>query len=306
MALGRFEKCCGGLVFVTQDHSSSVPIWQYRLAALLSRSLPRRLGYWLGLRIADYFYWRRPVERHAVQGNLQRIFAARGLTPAGATLPGLARKTFQHFGKYLVDFFRFARLSEEEVKRLVTLENSDALRAAAARGKGVLAVTAHLGNWEVGGAVVAALGYRLHAVALPQSSQRLDRLFNAQRASRGIHVFPLGHAAFGIVRCLKRGEMVALLGDRNFDQHSGRHEFFGAPALLPRGPAWLAAHTGAPLVPIFLLRQEDDTFLLRCHPPIYPEAAGTEEHIRTAWIAALEKEVAAAPWQWFIFDDFWK
>jgi KDO2-lipid IV(A) lauroyltransferase len=291
--------------FVTQDHSSSTYVWLYRLAAVCSRHLPRRFSYWLGLRIADLYYWRRVTARQAVMNNLRRIFAARGVTPAAAALPGFARKTFQHFGKYLVDFFRFAQLTEGELRKFVNLENVEALREAAARGKGVLVVTAHLGNWEVGGAVIAALGYRLNAVALPQSSQKLDRLFNEQRASRGIHVLPLGHAAFGIVRCLKRGEIVALLGDRNFTHQSERYDFFGAPAPLPRGPAWLAAQTGAPLVPSFLLRQEDDTFLLRCHPPIYPEVAGSEDAIRAAWIATLEKEIAAAPWQWFIFDDFW-
>jgi len=273
---------------------------------MLSRRLPRRFGYWLGLRIADFYYWRHSTERRAVMSNLQRIFAARGITPAATALSGFTRKTFQHFGKYLVDFFRYSHLTEAELKKYVNLENMEALREAASRGKGVLVVTAHLGNWEVGGAVIAALGYRLNAVALPQPSKRLDRLFNEQRASRGIHVLPLGHAAFGIVRCLKRGEIVALLGDRNFNHHTERYDFFGAPASLPRGPAWLAAQTGAPLVPSFLLRQEDDTFLLRCHPPIYPESAGSEAAIRTAWIAALEKEIAAAPWQWFIFDDFWR
>lgn len=290
---------------MTQDHSSSTYVWLYRLAAVCSRHLPRRFSYWLGLRIADLYFWRRATARQAVMSNLQRIFAARGITPATTALSGFARKTFQHFGKYLVDFFRFARLTESELRRFVNLENAEALREASARGKGVLVVTAHLGNWEVGGAVIAALGYPLNAVALPQPSKRLDRLFNEQRASRGIRVLPLGHAAFSIVRCLKRGEIVALLGDRNFNHQTERYEFFGAPALLPRGPAWLAAQTGAPLVPSFLLRQEDDTFLLRCHPPIYPEEAGSEAAIRAAWLAALEKEIAAAPWQWFIFDDFW-
>ena len=291
---------------MAQERSNSTQVWLYWLAAALSRRLPRRCGYWCGLRIADYFFYRRTTERHAVIGNLRRICAVRGRAPAEATLPPMARKTFQHFGKYLVDFFRIAHLTEAQVRKFVTVENVAALSAAAARGRGVLAVTAHLGNWEVGGAVVAALGHRLNAVALPQSSQRLNRLFNAQRARRGIRVLPLGRAAFGIRRCLQRGEIVALLGDRNFHPSAERYEFFGAPAPLPRGPARLALRTGAPLVPIFLLRQDDDTFLLRCHPPIYPDVAGSEEAIRAVWLAVLEKEIAAAPWQWFLFEDFWK
>lgn len=279
--------------------------WQYRLAATLSRRLPRRFVYWLGLRVADLYCWRRVAERRAVMNNLARIFAARGITPATAALPGLARKTFQNFGKYLVDFFRFAQLTDAEVRRFVSLEHVDYLQAAVAQGRGVLLVTAHLGNWELGGAVLAALGYRLHAVVLSQRVERLNRLFTQQRESRGMHVLPLGHAAFSIMRCLRRGEMVALLGDRNFTHQAERYSFFGGPAPLPRGPAWLAMHSGAPLVPAFLVRQEDDTFLLRCHPPIYPDVMGSEDAIRCQWISVLEKEIAAAPCQWFIFEDFW-
>ncbi|TAN37745.1 MAG: hypothetical protein EPN23_04305 [Verrucomicrobia bacterium] len=291
---------------MTEDRSSSTRYWLYYLAAVLSRNLPRRLVYWLGLRVADLYYWRRTGDRCAVMNNLARILSARGITLAATALPGLARKTFQNFGKYLVDFFRFARLTDAQLQRFVSLEHMEFLQEAAARGKGVLLVTAHLGNWELGGAVVTALGYRLNAVALPQRIEQLNRLFNRQRESRGVHVLPLGHAVYSIVRCLQRGEMVALLGDRNFTHQTERYDFFGAPAPLPRGPAWLAAHTGAPLVPVFLLRQEDDTFLLRCHPPIYPDTAGSEDAIRAHWLAALEKEIASAPGQWFIFEDFWK
>jgi KDO2-lipid IV(A) lauroyltransferase len=290
---------------MTEDRSSSTRYQLYYWAAVLSRNLPRRFVYWLGLRVADLYYWRRTADRQAVMRNLTRILAARGVAPAAATLPGLARKTFQNFGKYLVDFFRFAHLTDAQLRRFVSLEHVEYLQEAAARGKGVLLVTAHLGNWELGGAVIAALGYRLNAVALPQRVEQINQLLNAHRESRGIHVLPLGHAAFSIVRCLKRGEMVALLGDRDFTNQQERYDFFGAPAPLPRGPAWLAAHTGAPLVPAFLVRQEDDTFLLRCHPPIYPDRAGSEDAIRARWITALENEIAAEPCQWFIFEDFW-
>ena len=290
---------------MTQDRSSSARYWQYCLAAMLSRHLPRRFVYWVGLRVADLYYWRRTADRRAVMSNLSRILAARGITPAAEALPGLARKTFQNFGKYLVDFFRFAHLTDEEVRRLVSLEHLDYLQAAA-RGRGVLLVTAHLGNWELGGAVLAALGYRLNAVVLPQRVARLNRLFTHQRESRGIHLLPLGHAVFAIEHSLQRGEMVALLGDRNFTHQTERYPFFGAPAPLPRGPAWLALRTGAPLVPVFLVRQEDDTFLLRCHPPIYPDTLGSEDAIRSRWISVLEQEIAAAPCQWFVFEDFWK
>ena len=281
------------------------PYWTYRLAAWLSRHLPRLFAYWCGLRIADLFYLGHPADRLAIGNNLRRIFTAQGITPAPAALDGLTRKTYQHFGKHLIDFFRFARLTPEQVRRLVSLEHAEYLAQAQSHGQGVLLVTAHLGNWELGGAVIAALGYRVNAVVLPERVEKVNRLFQQQRQHRGINPIPLGRSPFAIMRCLRQGEMVALLGDRDFTHTGARVSFFGQPAHLPRGPAWLAFKTGAPLLPAFLLRQEDDTFLLRCHPPIYPAQAGSEADIQRQLIAVMEKEIAAAPYQWFIFENFW-
>ncbi|MCX6996110.1 MAG: hypothetical protein NTV49_03260 [Kiritimatiellaeota bacterium] len=279
--------------------------WTYRLAALLSRRLPRLFVYWLGLRLADFFYLFRRHDRQAVIRNLRRIYTAQGITLAAPALEGLARKTFQYFGKYLVDFFRFARLTPAQVHHLVSLEHTDYLAAAQQHGRGVLLVTAHVGNWELGGAVIAALGYRVNAVVLPERVEKINRLFQRQREQRGINPIPLGQSPLALVRCLRRGEMVALLGDRDFTRHGVPAPFFGQPVSLPRGPARLAFKTGAPILPAFLLRQVDDTFLLRCHPPIYPGQEGSVARIQEKLIAVMEKEIAAAPYQWFIFEDFW-
>jgi len=80
--------------------------WTYRIASWLSRILPMKFAYWAGLRIADQYYRRNVKGREAVMSNLRQVLAARGVTPADDTLDGLARKMFQYFGKYLVDFFR--------------------------------------------------------------------------------------------------------------------------------------------------------------------------------------------------------
>jgi KDO2-lipid IV(A) lauroyltransferase len=277
----------------------------YRTVAFMSRLLPQRLAYWVGLRISDQFYRHNHAGRAAVISNLRRVYAARGIVPAEDALQGLARKMFQYFGKYLVDFFRFARLSPEDVRKRVSLEHWEYLEQALQRGRGALIVTAHIGNWEMGGAVLIALGHRMNALVLPQRLEKLSRMFQRQRELRGIRIIPVGQSGFSIIRCLRRGEIVAVLGDRDFTAKDDRVMFFGQPARIPRGPAWLAVRTGTPVVPAFLLRQVDDTFLLRVYPPIYPEEAGSEEALRDRVCRILEKEIGEQPFQWFIFDDFW-
>ncbi|MBP7830710.1 MAG: lysophospholipid acyltransferase family protein [Kiritimatiellae bacterium] len=280
--------------------------WPYRVAAFLSRALPEKLAYWAGLRFADLFYRRDAKGRAAVRENLSQIFRARGVQPAAQALDGLARKTFQYFGKYLVDFFRFARLSPEDIRRRVSIEHQDYLDQAAAAGRGVVLVTAHFGNWELGGAVIAGLGCPVSAVVLPQRLEKLNRLFQGQRERRGIKVIPMGSSAFNLIRCLKKKEFLALLADRDFTGTSDKAEFFGRPARMPVGPAWLSWKTGAPVLVGFLIREVDDTFRLRFYPPILPAAEPSMEAVAARIRAVLEKEIAERPYQWFMFEPFWE
>ncbi|NCC49652.1 MAG: hypothetical protein EOM20_00410 [Spartobacteria bacterium] len=277
----------------------------YKTASILSRALPRPMGYWCGLRLADHFYHTRHKDRAAVINNLTQIYKAQGTIPSKDTLEGQARKTFQYFGKYLVDFFRFSQVTRDEIEHLISIQHNEYFEEVLQREKGVIILTAHFGNWEFGGAVLSGMGYNINAVFLPQNVQKLDALFERQRRRRGVRVVPLGHSASSVIRCLKKGEMVALLGDRDFTPRNDLVEFFGREARMPRGPSWLSWRLGAPILPSFVLRQVDDTFLARFHPPIYPEDMDSEDAIRERICRVLEQEIGENPHQWFIFDDFW-
>ena len=277
----------------------------YAIAAFLSRSFPLPFSYWIGLRIADAFYRSDARGRRAVESNLRRILAHRGVEPAGDSVGGLVRKTYQHFGKYIVDFFRYSCANHEELDGKVSIEHMEHLLGALAEKRGVLAVTAHLGNWEMGGLMLSLLGHPVNAVYRPLGARRLDRVFADQRERRGVKLIPLGRAVRGVLAALRRGEIAAVLADRNFTENGGATPFFGAPARLPLGAAMLSLRTGAPIVPAFMIRQVDDRFLMRFHPPIRPEEEKTVEAIEAKIVAALEDSIGENPCQWFVFEDFW-
>lgn len=96
-----------------------------------------------------------------------------------------------------------------------------------------------------------------------------------------------------------------MLADRDFTAHHHPITFFGKPAHLSSGPARVALKTLAPLVPCFLLRQPDDTFLMRFYPAIVPNASMTESELQERIRDVLEQEIGRNPLQWFMFDDFW-
>ena len=277
----------------------------YRVAQVISRSLPRRFAYWLGLRIADHFYAFDRAGRRAVMANFRQILTMQGIAASDETLRQMARKNFQYFGKYLVDFFKFTRFTPAVIQRLVSMEHIEYLEQAEALGRGVIFITAHLGNWELGGAILASPGRRIHAVFLPQRENKINELFQKHRSQRGLQCIPLGHAARGVMEALKHNECVAMLADRDFTAHHFPILFFGKPAHLSSGPARIAVKTQAPLAPIFILRQPDDTFLLRLYPPIVPNPQTTVAELQERIRDVLEQEIGRNPLQWFMFDDFW-
>ncbi len=277
----------------------------YKLAEWLSRTPPRHFAYWLSLRIADLYFFLDRRGREAVVDNLRRVYAFKRESVTERELGLVARAAFQYFGKYLVDFFRFSRLSEDDIRRLVVVEHPEYVEQARALGKGVILVTAHLGNWELGGAVLASMGYPINAVVLKQPSVKLNEFFQKHRRQRGMTIIPVGHAASAMVSALQRNELVALLADRDYSMRNDFVEFCGAPACLPRGPAWMAERTGAPVVPGFMLRRADDTFVLRLYPPIVPGPELGREAIQQKIGEVLEDGVCGNPSQWFMFEKVW-
>ncbi len=277
----------------------------YWVAGFLCRSVPLHFAYWVSLRISDCYFFFERRGRSAVMANLRQVMAYRDCHPTERELRLTARTTFQFFGKYLVDFFRFQRLNEEDIKRLVTIENPEYIEAAWKSGKGVIAVTAHLGNWEIGGAVLAGMGYPINVVARKQPSAKLNDFFQKHRRKRGMVVVPLGASVKRLIGALRRNEFIALLADRDYSDHHGVTNLCGAPACMPRGAAWLAEKTGAVILPGFVFRKEDDTFLMKLYPPIFPEPGLSQDDIQGRINVALEDAIGAYPHQWFMFQPVW-
>jgi KDO2-lipid IV(A) lauroyltransferase len=278
---------------------------QYRVADVLSFALPRQFAYWIGLRVSGMFYRRDRRGREAVKANLAHIMASKGVRPGDETLDRMTRRTFEAFGLYLVDFFRYRHMTAERVDRMVTIEHPEYLDQLRDCGRGLVLVTAHLGNWELGGVVLVARGIPLNAVAMSHPNRRTDRLFRHRREQRGFRVICLDRAVPGCLAALARREGVALLMDRDYSGTGRNFPFFGKAAHFPVGAATLAIRTESVLFTAFLMRQTDDSFLLKTWPPIEAKRSMQVDELQATLCARLEETVAAYPTQWFMFEKFW-
>jgi KDO2-lipid IV(A) lauroyltransferase len=277
----------------------------YRTVGLLAALLPRRAAYAAARAASAWSYRNRHMVRRTLEENLRIVLEARGRAVSESELGRMVRRNFDNFGKYVVDFFQTGKISPEALDRMVKAEHIEYLEQCMSMGKGIIGLSAHIGNWELGANVLERYGCRVAAVVRPQPTAKLDALFQSRRTGRGIRVLPMGGGASPVSACLKRGEMVALLGDLDFSTKEHRVPLFGKLARLPRGPAVLAARTGSPVLPAFVLRETDDTFRFCLYPPIIPDQFQSIDDIQKRICSVLEEVIGSHPDQWFVFDPLW-
>lgn len=280
---------------------------QMKFAETIGRFMPRQMGYGIARRFADGYVLFDRRGRECVINNLQRIHQHNGTALSRRALRALARENFLNFAKYLVDFFHFLHLSRDRADRLVNFGIvPHVFDDLLAKGKGLITLSAHLGNWELGAAVLAQRGYPINAVALWQPDPKLNELYQTYRANRGIIPIPFGRAARECIAALRRNEIVAVLGDRDYTGSRQTVEFFGQPARLPDGPAKLALATGAPILPIFMVRVQGDTFAYVLGEPIWADRQhDTVDDVVQRMAGELEKVISAHSEQWYLFHDLW-
>ncbi len=172
----------------------------YRIGYLLVMLLPLKFSYGLACLGADICYAAHHKDREAIIKNLETIL---GLKDDRRAYERMARELYRNFAKYLVDFFRFSRLDEEYLKKFVKIEGAQNIDAALAKGKGVIAMSAHIGNWELGGSVIAMLGYPISAVVLTHRNKKIDEFFRRQRLIGKLMPIEIGAAIKECYRVLK-------------------------------------------------------------------------------------------------------
>ena len=202
-----------------------------------------------------------------------------------------------------------ARGRDFAVSTVVRVDGMEHAEKALSRGRGIIAVTAHFGLFELLPVYFASLGIDGRVVGRRSSDEGLDALITKNRERMGYPSVPQ-QAAREILRVLRRGGIVGVLPDQDVDKLPGDFvPFFGRPAYTPTGPATLAVTTGALLVPIFTYRLGPGRHRIAVHPPV-PDPGGEdrEERVRgitAAFTRVIEETVAATPGHWAWVHERW-
>jgi lauroyl/myristoyl acyltransferase len=260
--------------------------------------LPRRLRLGLARRLGRLAQSFLPAERAATQKTLEVMTGARG-----RRLDELTAEVFAEFAMCFSDLITASRRPARIGSYLGAIRGREHLQGFDGP---LISLTAHVGNWELAGRVLAQHSARTtHVVVAVEEARALERWL--RRDGSGLRFVPRSHptVSLNLIAALRRGDAVALQGDRALGNRGDvLIPFFGRPAPFPVGPFHLARAAGVPVLPAFCTLDRDGRYVLRVLPPM-TITRGREEEALGAWVGTLEQIVAEKPTQWFNFFDVW-
>ncbi|MBI5039311.1 MAG: lysophospholipid acyltransferase family protein [Nitrospirae bacterium] len=278
-----------------------------RFVALLSYRLASDIGGLLG-RIA---YFGDARHRHVTLKNLQRAFPDKDIR----SITLIAKKAFENIGRSAGEFIYIATRRPKgllpTLYEWVTIEGRTNLDKAVERGKGVIYLTAHFGNWELLGLSLGANGYPLNVIMRPLDNPKIDRLLTSFRSITGARMIPKKGALKEILKRLRGGEGLAILIDQNISRDEGVFvDFFGTPAATSKGLALMTIRADTPVLPTFIIREGKyrHRLVYGQEIPIYKGGdTGRDVFLNTGnFTRVVESHIRRYPEQWFWMHQRWK
>lgn len=277
----------------------------YKIGAVLALALPVQINYNIAVFVSEIKYFFSFAEKQEMVENLKLVMPNEDT----ANLRAYSKEIFANFSNYLVDFFRFKKLNLEYIKEHIEIIGKNYVDEALKKGRGAILLSAHLGNWELGGAVVGLLGYPINALALDHNNKLVNDFFIKQRQMKNEKNISINFAIRKCLSALNNNELIAIVGDKDFTNNGAIVKFFGKETLLPKGPAVFHLKTGAVIIPCYLIRVKGDNFRLIFEKPVEYTPSGdfdTDIVSLTGCCAArLEAPIRKYIRQWYCFRKFW-
>jgi Kdo2-lipid IVA lauroyltransferase/acyltransferase len=271
---------------------------------LLPRIAALRLGEWIGAGMYCIMSRRRAI-------GYRNLTLAFGETLSDEEKHQILRITFRNLGKSLLEVIHFPKMSRREILEKVTIVGQEHYLAARAKGRGVLCLTAHCGNWEMSSHAQSAAGYPLSIVVRQLDNRWLDHVATKLRTLHGNTLLARKDGLKHILAALKNNASIGILMDQNTLRSKGIFvDFFGKPACTIPVIAVLALRYNVPVIPTFIVRTGFDTHTLYIFPEVALQRTGDARHdiaVNTAHFnQIIEEFIRQHPDQWFWIHNRWK
>lgn len=269
---------------------------------LAVRFFPRRFIFGLSRVLADLgFYLFRRFRRRSMSNLSLALGERHDEREIGAT----ARASLRNFFRDFAEMALVLEAPPEKIRAEIALQGREHLEAALAKGRGVIALSAHIGNFFLVGTRLAAEGFPIYVLVKQAQNGRLSKLLDQYRLEVGqktIHARPRRQAFRRLLQVLRQNGITMVIADEYRSGEGISVPFFGRPVTARRGPATLALRSGAVVVPLYLIREPGAGLKLIIEPELELARSGeiqsdVRENTRlfTQW---LERVVRSYPDQW--------
>ena len=270
--------------------------------------LPEGPSLWLGRQLGWMAFHLDREHRKVALENLSTAFDREKSDQEKYAIAG---RVFRNLGMNAVEFFRMPRMDVEAFKRRVVVEGLDRAQRALEGKRGILLLLSHFGNWELMGFMSKVTGHPIMVIAKPMKNKWVDRWVTGIRMRTGLEVIPAEKAGRKVIRALSQNRVVGILIDQRAKRSEGVWaDFFGKKAPTTPALAVLAMKTGAPVLPVFMIRNGHGKHRLLVKEPIplthtgdikKDVEANTQRLNRT-----VESMVREYPDQWFWVHRRWE
>jgi KDO2-lipid IV(A) lauroyltransferase len=272
------------------------------------RLLPAPMALRLGKGLGRSFYFIDKRHREITLENLKKAYNNK-LSPE--ELKRISLNCFQNLGISAAEMIRMEKWDKTEFLKNLSVEGMEHYQAAIKKGRGLVFIGAHFGNWELLGIAISLLFQKGYMVARKMDNPFIHRKVEQLRTFTGNKVINKNDAFWEMIRLLKKGEAVCVLMDQNVAKREGVFvPFFERPACTNKGLAMILLKTKTPVVPIFIVRRPDGTHRVIVKPEIPLVHSGhLKNDIRqnTAQMThAIEEMIREYPDQWLWMHRRWK
>jgi KDO2-lipid IV(A) lauroyltransferase len=279
-----------------------------RILLVVIRLLPRTVAMKLLGSLGAVVFWVMKEERIKAVSNLNIAY---GQEKSPAEIHAMAKEVFVNLGKSGAEFaIKMSQNNPEKFFENLEVRGDEHLQEAIKKGRGILGLISHMGCWEGTALGLPMLGIPAYAIGKRLGNEQLNTLLFESRGKKGVSTLARGSSYKTILRVLAENNLVGILIDQDTDVRGVFVDFYGKPAHTPIGAAMLAMDSGAPVLPMFYLKKDDDTYEFIIDKEIPLISTGNrrrdmEENTRL-FHTVIEKYIKKYPTQWVWMHNRWK
>jgi KDO2-lipid IV(A) lauroyltransferase len=281
----------------------------FKLGSVILPYIPYRISYSICAAVGWLLFWVLPSKRHAIMLNLSHVLPEHTIQQRHKVGQGIIKNNLCNY----VDIMRVGKITNAQIEEQVLVRGIEGVvLAAQKRGKGLLAISGHLGSFSFVSRMASRKNVYFNLVVEPIKPPEMYDFIKMQRQTDSMsRVIAVGGMEVReIFHCLKRNELVCMAIDRDVSGDGVMLDFFGSPAPIPLGVAEIALRTRAEIVFVHPYRLPNGKHVVDFIPGFTPESTGNKEAdvraITERMLRGVERIIRSTPENWVVLQQIWE